>query len=48
MRAHPVDVRAPHLVGVRALPTWVHAPRRRVHPPPRRRARPIHMGARPP
>jgi hypothetical protein len=30
--AHPLDVRAPHLAGVRALATWVRAPRRRARP----------------
>jgi hypothetical protein len=44
MRAHPADIRAPHLAGVRA-------PLRRARPtplvcaPPYKRARPPHMGA---
>jgi hypothetical protein len=30
--AHPTDVRASHLAGVRALATWIRAPRKRARP----------------
>jgi hypothetical protein len=40
MRAHPADVRTPHLAGVCALSTWVRAPLRRARPSPGKRVRP--------